>query len=317
MSAQPSCLIVGAGMAGLTAASALSAGGWQVTVVDKGRGVGGRMATRRIGDARFDHGAQFFTVRDPKFQEQVELWVGRGWVAPWFEDGGHVRNMVIGGMSQLAKHLAAPLNVRTGVKLSEVRPLGRGWKATSDTGETYDADALLLTAPPEQSLALLGDCAGGLADGVVAELQAVDFDPCFALMVLLNGPSQVPEPGYFRPESGPLEWLADNSRKGVSAGLSSALTVHATGDFSRLNFDRPTDEVASQLLAAAAPWLGSSVESWQLHRWKYAKPVAGTWPGSLFSQTPSRVAFAGDGLAGGRVEGAFISGLAAARSLKY
>ncbi len=288
-----------------------------MTVVDKGRGVGGRMATRRISDGRFDHGAQFFTVRDPGFREQVELWVHRGWVLPWFEDGGHTRYRAEGGMSQLAKHLAAPLNVRSGVKLSEVSPLGNGWRATSDTGEAFDADALVLTAPPEQSLALLGDCALGLADGVVEQLGTVDFDPCFALMVLLNGSSRVPEPGYFRPQLGPIEWLADNTRKGVSRGPRSAVTVHATGDFSRMNFDAPLDEVASRLLVAADPWLGGSVESWQIHRWKYAKPVAGTWPGCLFSRAPSPVAFAGDGLAGGRVEGAFLSGLAAARSLKY
>ncbi|MSO32728.1 MAG: FAD-dependent oxidoreductase, partial [Ilumatobacteraceae bacterium] len=56
-------VVVGAGIAGLTAARALSHAGHSVIVLDKGRSVGGRMATRRIGDATVDHGAQFFTVR--------------------------------------------------------------------------------------------------------------------------------------------------------------------------------------------------------------------------------------------------------------
>ena len=74
------CLIIGAGMAGLTAANLLQNAGWAVTVVDKSRGVGGRMATRRLGASRFDHGAQFFTVRDAGFQATTDKWMANGWV---------------------------------------------------------------------------------------------------------------------------------------------------------------------------------------------------------------------------------------------
>ena len=63
----PSCVVVGAGISGLLAAQELTAAGWRVVVLDKGRGVGGRMATRRVGDGTFDHGAQFFTVRGERF----------------------------------------------------------------------------------------------------------------------------------------------------------------------------------------------------------------------------------------------------------
>lgn len=69
-----SALVVGAGLAGLVAAQRLAAAGIRVTVFDKGRGPGGRMATRREGDACWDHGAQFFTARDPRFAEMVARW---------------------------------------------------------------------------------------------------------------------------------------------------------------------------------------------------------------------------------------------------
>lgn len=66
-------VIVGAGMA---CASALVASGHAVTLFDKGRAPGGRMSSRRAatpaGEAAFDHGAQYFTVRDPGFAACVE-----------------------------------------------------------------------------------------------------------------------------------------------------------------------------------------------------------------------------------------------------
>ncbi|MBA3611032.1 MAG: NAD(P)-binding protein, partial [Rubrobacter sp.] len=80
---QNSCIIVGAGISGLLAATELQAAGWTVTVLDKGRGVGGRMATRRIDGASFDHGAQFFTVRTERFQNLVDGWLAAGAAAEW------------------------------------------------------------------------------------------------------------------------------------------------------------------------------------------------------------------------------------------
>ena len=78
-----SCIVVGAGISGLLAASSLQREGWDVTVLDKSQGVGGRMATRRVGGGTFDHGAQFFTVRGERFWELVEGWLEAGVAAEW------------------------------------------------------------------------------------------------------------------------------------------------------------------------------------------------------------------------------------------
>jgi renalase len=79
----PTCVVVGAGISGLLAARELTAVGWRVVVLDKGRGVGGRMATRRVGDGWFDHGAQFFTVRSERFQRLVSSWLESDIVEEW------------------------------------------------------------------------------------------------------------------------------------------------------------------------------------------------------------------------------------------
>jgi predicted NAD/FAD-dependent oxidoreductase len=314
MSASPSCVIVGAGMAGLTAGRVLQTRGWNVVLLDKGRRAGGRMATRRIGASRFDHGAQFFTVRDPQFQDAVQQWISAGWVIPWFAEGGHVRYRAVGGMNDLPARLADDLDVRTGTTVQSAKPVGRSWHVLTDDGVDITAGALLLTAPAPQTLSLLGECAQELPDEIAGSLEKVDYDPCFALLALVHGNARIPFPGYVRLDDGPLEWIADNTQKGVSTG-ETALTIHARADFSRRYLDSPKEEVAALLLDAANPWLNSPVTEWHLHRWRYSRPVGGDRPVCLFTQVPACLAIAGDAFGGSRVEGAFLSGLAAAERL--
>jgi predicted NAD/FAD-dependent oxidoreductase len=71
-------IIVGAGISGCVCANRLAMAGHAVTLIEKGRGVGGRMSTRRMNGARIDHGAQFFTARDPRMKELVQDWEEQG-----------------------------------------------------------------------------------------------------------------------------------------------------------------------------------------------------------------------------------------------
>ena len=123
-----------------------------------------------------------------------------------------------------------------------------------------------------------------------------------------------PPPGYIRLENGPVAFIADNTQKGVSTG-PAALTLHAQGDFTRAKFDAPQDEVAHLLLAAATPWFESEPLAWHLHRWKYSQPVAAIPEQCLFALDPAPIPFAGDAYGGPRIEGAFLSGLAAAERI--
>jgi predicted NAD/FAD-dependent oxidoreductase len=162
-------LIVGAGMAGLSAARKLIASGQKVTIIDKGRGVGGRMATRWSDTpegvrALYDHGAQFFTVRSQVFQAEVARWQSEGLVREWahgFADekgvsrtDGHPRYTVRGGMNALARELASPLGVRLQTRADSIG-WDNGWQVRLENGETLTATSLILTPPVEQSLALL------------------------------------------------------------------------------------------------------------------------------------------------------------------
>lgn len=315
------CLIVGAGIAGLLAAHKLVDAGWQVVLLDKGRGVGGRMATRRIDEAVFDHGAQFFTVRDDRFEALVAGWERAGLVAEWargFANGagewrqdGHPRYRGAQGMTTLPKHLAAGMDVRTSVRVTAVQAEGDGWQVTIESGETLTARRLLLTPPVPQSLALLDAGSYALPAAVRADLEAIEYNPCLAVMAVLDSVPALPEPGGVQLNSEPIGWIADNQRKGISP--VPAVTIHAAPGFSREHFDGDRDAAGQLLLDAAAGYLGGAqVVRWQVHGWRYSQPVAVYDEAFLPVSGPAPLVFAGDAFAGPRVEGAAVSGLSAA-----
>lgn len=324
-----SCVVVGAGMAGLTAAHALQSRGYQVAVVDKGRNPGGRMATRSTeapagSRAAFDHGAQFLTVRSERFACEVATWVARGRVREWsrgFADAtgvvahdGHPRYAVTEGMSALARDLAASLPVRLATTVTSLA-WHRVWSIGLSSRDTLAADVVVLTPPVEQSLALL-DTGGTVIPSIArAQLERIAYDPCFALLVELDGPSAVPEPGAVQLQGDPILWMADNHRKGISPGAVT-VTIHAGVDFTRHHWDAPHDAVAADLIDAARPWLGAPVRRWQVHRWRYSRPCVSDPEPCLRVDVPGPVVFAGDAFgARPHVEGAFLSGLAAAAML--
>ena len=120
-------LVIGAGISGLLCASELQRAGVSVRVLDKGRGVGGRMATRRMGGGRLDHGAQFFTVREPSFQSYVDEWLDAGVIQEWFRHApsdsnaaGYPRYCGRSGMTDVAKYLCESLEVHRSQAAVEV-----------------------------------------------------------------------------------------------------------------------------------------------------------------------------------------------------
>jgi renalase len=320
-------LIVGAGLAGLMAANRLQASGRDVLVLDKGRGVGGRLATRRIGPGRADHGAQFFTVREPEFAAFVAEWEAQGLVYVWSEGwtagltaneaDGHPRYAARDGMTALAKQLSQSLDVRTGVKVAEITAVTSGWQVRDEDGRIYRSQALILTPPVPQSLALLD--AGGtmLEPADRATLEAITYAPCLCGLFWVEGQVNLPHPGAVQgDETATLAWLADNRRKGISP-QAQLLTLHAGIDFSRRHYDDPAEVVLPLLQQELAPYLATdaTIREAQLKRWRYARPLRLHPERCLRADGLPPLLFAGDAFNGPRVEGAALSGLAAAEAM--
>ena len=324
---QRSCIVVGAGISGLLAAEALKREGWSVTVLDKGRGVGGRMATRRLGGGTFDHGTQFFTVRDDRFSDLVDGWLGAGAAAEWtrgFADAeggpsedGHPRYRGARGMTSIPKHIASGLDVRTGERAVRVDDADGGWEVTCESGLRVEGYALVLAMPVPQALDLAPSGNYGLPDGARDELEAITYDPCLALMALLDGTSIVPEPGGMQIKGEPLDWIGDNQRKGISG--VPAITVHAGPQWSREHFEDGERETTRRLISLAGDRLGAdlapAVVTTSLARWRYSW-VTNAYPEPFFAASEdSPLLFCGDAFGQPKVEGAALSGLAVADHL--
>ncbi len=310
-------VVVGAGLSGLVAARSL-AEHHDVLILDKGRSVGGRLATRRIGAARFDHGAQFFTVRGDTFRAQVDDWVGRDVARVWchgFADAhdGHPRYCGTTGMNALAKDLAAGLECRTAQLVFTCHPTEDGWEVMVDDGTVHEADALLLTCPVPQSWALLVQAQLGVPE----ELFRRQYHRTIGLLALLDGPSAVPEPGgiQFDPSDrvSPFGFVADNEMKGISP--LPALTFHATQPWSLEHWDDDVDTLRTLLVDRARPYLGdANIVEAQVKKWRFAGPVD-AWADPCWVDEEHRLVLAGDLFAGPKIEGAYNSGLAAAAAV--
>ena len=316
--------IVGAGLAGLVAAHELQRGGLRVVVLDKARGVGGRLATRRVEDAVFDHGAQFFTTRAPEFVAMVAGWQQAGVAYEWYRglpsphkqagDDAHPRYRGATGMTGVAKHLAQGLDIRLNERATRIEHCDARWEVTSESGAALLADALVLTPPVPQALAITDASQIMLPSAVRASLEAITYEPWLAVLALLEGASRIPPPGALHLEGGPVAWIADNHQKGISP-RPGAVTIHAGAEFSRTHWDGDEATVARLLLESVADLLGAPVQSFQLQRWRYSKPATTCPEPCLYVAHPGPLVFAGDAFAGARVEGAALSGLAAARRM--
>lgn len=216
-------------------------------------------------------------------------------------------------MTAVAKHLAAGLEVRLEKEIRAVRCQTDRVELETKSGEIFSAAAVVLTAPVPQALMLLDAGCTALSAPMRARLEKIEYERCLAVMAVLDGPSRVPKPGGFAPAGGPVAWIADNQMKGIST--EPAVTIHATPGFSLQHWDRDREESGRMLLEAAAEWLGCGVKSSSVHGWRYSRPLRVEEDACVVLNRTPLLILAGDAFGGPRVEGAALSGWAAAETI--
>jgi hypothetical protein len=317
-----SVAIIGAGLAGLACARQLSAAGMQVEVLEKSRGVGGRMATRRAIPFQFDHGTQYFTVRDPRFQEFIDGMVTVGAVQPWnprivilrhgqieMEEEPKSRYVGVPTMNEICRNLAEAIQIRRNTRV--VRPERRpdGWHLHDDRGQFFGVyDVLLISAPAPQAAALL------TADPTLSgHANSASMLGCWAGMFAFPQSLRLEFDGAFVVDS-PLNWIARDSSKPERNSEHNTWVVHASSEWSKANMEGNAPEVLPQLLTAFFDACGiepcPTVYA-AAHRWRYAL-AAGSLSAGCFFNARRRVGVCGDWCQEPRVEGAYLSGLALA-----
>ncbi|MDF3130915.1 FAD-dependent oxidoreductase [Kiritimatiellaeota bacterium B1221] len=321
-------IILGAGVTGLTAARYLQDQGRKVTLLDKGRGLGGRVATRRLGEAsniqgRWDHGAQFATFRDPDLIEHLKKWDSWECMKPWIP--GHqnptlYRQRPLAGMNALAKALATGLEVHRSQQIERIEKAAGGWKLTANSGQIFTAPHLISTIPLPQFHELARNSHLDLTPGEQEKILSVRYDRCLTLLAETDGPSGLAAPGFVQVQNGTIETIIDQHQKGISSAYT--LVANATPAFSLEWFRRDRDLAATLLRASLQERIRSRILSVQIHGWKFAKATRRI--DANFLRLANDIALAGDGFSAGtpdtspdlpaRIESAMLSGVFAAKT---
>lgn len=321
-------LVVGAGIAGLTAAGDLLQAGKSVLVVEKSRGLGGRAATRRWNGLPVDHGAQFFTARSPEFVAEVGKWLDRGVCFEWSrglhrasslgprppEGDNFPRYACREGMSSLGRALAGPdpSFVLRETKATLVHRRETLWEVQSEDGRIFHSRTLVMTAPPPQSAALLASASGEAA----AQLSGLSMAPCLALAARFPR-RELPWRGLQAPDDPVVSWIGhDTSKRPDLHPDATVIVIHASAPFSREQFAAEERLLVSRLLDAAGRLTGenfSDPAAFFLQRWRYALGSDHAGPPALLFPGEAPLVLAGDAIAGGKIEGAWLSGREAAR----
>ena len=305
--------VIGAGMAGLACASRLESAGLSVVVLDKGRTIGGRLATRASGGFAFDHGAPALEAERAPFQSFLRDLGEAGAVVEAGAFGFPARFIGVPSMNQLLAPIAAPLDIRQNAEVIGLVEGADGWTiAIRDREPLIGFDVVVLAIPAPQAAHLLGDVAADL----VGELGAVAYRPVMSAMVALAAPLALETPVTAFCD-GPVASAIRNDVRPERPAHAEQWVLHAGPDWSRANVDTERDDIADRLFAGFGQALRrDDLEATLLrgHRWRYAlveRPL-----GSPCVYDPvRRIGLAGDYCRGPSAEHAFESGIVLAERI--
>jgi predicted NAD/FAD-dependent oxidoreductase len=265
------CIIIGAGISGLVLAHRLESAGHTVLLLEKSRGVGGRMATRRDGAATYDHGAQFYKISDKTAWELDDLWSGANLSETWFKKENSVFKCASGGMTRLAKHLAGNLKI---VLEEKVISISNNSDIHCESGRTYLGKNIYITSPLPQTLDILRTS----QIEYPKNLEAIHYANALVGLFEVESTSETLENiKYLQNVNSDIFSISNQLSKKVS--LTLAYTVVMQPDWSMKNFDN-TDVASLQKVTDAFSRYLKSVDSsftikkQQLKKWRFSHPTS-------------------------------------------
>ncbi|MGK7923425.1 MAG: NAD(P)/FAD-dependent oxidoreductase [Trichodesmium sp.] len=343
--------VIGAGIAGLVCAKQLQESGYSVVVLEKSRGVGGRIATRRVSGTRADHGVPYLEPTGKFLQQLInnlqnpkngpgavsilQLWTDkiyelnqpRGQIYPLTKPC----YIAPQGMNSVGKFMAQGLEIWLSRRVKIIQPKAdKNWhltlEITNDTATekptTLIAKAVVLAIPTPQALMILEQPVAEIPSEFLKRLSFVKYDPCISVMAGYSPELQKSLPEWRAialPNDDYVAWVGVDSSKRPHS-TQPVFVVHSSAKFATTHLDSiDLQPLGQKLLEHTAkellPWLDQP-EWLQVHRWRYAfcrQPLAVS---CLTTELPLPLVGAGDFCGGDNIEGAFASGLAAANWLK-
>lgn len=318
--------IIGAGIAGLTIANQLKHIA-NVTVFEKSRGFGGRIATRTASKFKFDHGAQFFTARHPKFidfiqkllaADVVDIWQGRfielahqQQLSNRFWTTNNPHYVGVPTMNAIGKYLAQNIDVELNTKIVRIECNGSWQLFNSKYDCVGQFDWVIMAIPPAQVLELLPQNCSFYQDIVKVKMAA-----CFSLMLGFNDVLDLGFDAALVSETD-ISWISVNSSK-PNRNSATALLVHSTNKWADSNLHTDFEQVKQYLLTEltriiAIPQVIPHID---LHLWRFANLNKQDIMLECFDSDMQLIA-CGDWCYQGRIEAAFLSALTVVDKLKF
>lgn len=319
--------IIGAGLAGLTCAKKLLQQGYQVIVLDKSRGVGGRVATRRINKTCIDHGLPFIEIEGKQTEALIhqltqskilQLWDGKIYQIDSHNQlyliNPNKRYVIPQGINTVAKYLATDLEIKKQFQVIAIEPVGSIWQIVAQSNQQIKAKAVVMAIPAPQALTILES---QVSSELIHQLDRVQFDPCITVMAGYDPQYLSDLPlwqGIKVNHHKDLTWIVLDSSK-RDTPTQPVFVFHSTPEFANSFLDatdlQPASERLLQQAASFLPWLDSP--QWlQVHRWRYAIPNHHLSLACLSTTQPLPLVCSGDWCNGKGIEDALTSGLASA-----
>lgn len=315
--------IIGAGLSGLVLARHLNQK-CDVTLFEKSRGVGGRMATRYAEPYQFDHGAQFFTARDDDFKRFLAPFIDEGTVKPWnpkvltLEEGKkpykrdwfESHYVAAPKMNTLCKKLAEDKDVRLNTRIESVEETAEGgWRVTDTDGNTDHFDWVITAVPAEQAAALLPE--------KFAQMDIINQSSLMACFTIMAGYGEKPTIHWdaAKVKHSLIEWIAFNNSK-AGRNIKPSFTIHSANKWADDNLERDINDIQAEMLAAFRAVTNLPEPDYSTtHRWRYAYSRESDHGYTYLIDEGNRLAACGDWCIAGRVEAAFTSGFELAKAL--
>jgi predicted NAD/FAD-dependent oxidoreductase len=304
-------IIIGAGFSGLALASLLKLRGKDVLVIEKSRGLGGRVATRRDGLAAYDHGAQFLKVKPDENSDFAKKCVQKGVAELWFSD---LKNNFLsspGGLKNLAKQLSQDLVLVLEEKVHCIQELSNGQLGVeTESGKSFLAENCFLTCPLPQALDILTKSRIAFDPGLSRVTYAKAAVGLFEIEGPLGPVGPLDEIKYLSKVNESIFSVSNQKSKKVSSTLAFTVVMEPT--WSEKYFDNSDSDILGQLEVEFSNWLrsqdpGAQIKKSQLKKWRYSHPL--NLATTLFARAGARgnIYLLGDAFGGGSIGGALRS----------
>ncbi len=310
--------IVGCGLSGLSIATQLPEIADELLLIDKARGPGGRLCTRRFEDKRLDHGAVALFAKEEPFRSQLVGWHKEGVLLDYYKKDDVQYYCANSGISALPKHLAKNLNTELQQRIIKITTSKEGLILHSESGNTYQSKALVLTSPAPQTMELLANSPDIDSKQIEQDLAGVVYRKCLAAMVLTNFDYRLEdERGIIFEPNANISKVFDNQLKQRKAG-NPALTFHFSEEFSDKHFELTPEERDAVITQEVRKLLGSADYQIQTHRWRYSTVKNTPFEKPILVDAEHPIVLAGEAFSnvGIQAEAAWNSGLAAAALIK-